>query len=130
MSIMGARLGLAARKIVGVHGRDGDVTAVFANRNCGLDGIQAALGTTMGNGNLKVDPRGANSLEAANDEKGLRVSVTLTEYAQELGKRYGELRRSGGGEIEREEILERLRTAPDEEVVILEKLPPEIRCCR
>lgn len=130
MSIMGARLGLAAASAVGRHGVDGDVGAVFTNRNCGLDGIQAALGTTLGNGNLKVDPRGENTLEASNDQTGKRVRVALTEKAKALGARYGELRRAGTGEAEREEILEFLRAAPDSEIVAVENMPPAFRCCR
>jgi formylmethanofuran dehydrogenase subunit E len=117
MSIMGARLGLAAAAVVGRHGTDGDVTALYLNRNCGLDGIQAALGTTLGNGNIQVDPQGLTMLEARNEDTGKRVRVTLTEAALALGRRYGELRKAGTGEVERLEILLRLQSAPDEEIV-------------
>lgn len=130
MSIMGARLGHAASLRVGRHGKGVDVTALFMNRNCALDGIMATLGTTPGNQNLKVDPRGLNMLEAANDETGARVRVTLTEEALSLGKRYAELRKSGGGEVEREEILQKLQSLPETEVVEVAVLPPETRCCR
>lgn len=130
MSIMGARLGLAASAFTGRHGESGDVAAIYLNRNCALDGIQAALGTTPGNGNLKVDPQGLNMLEARNDDTGRRVRVTLTEKALALGRRYGELRKSGTGEVERLEILLALQTAPDEEVVEIAVLEPEGKCCR
>lgn len=130
MSIMGARLGLAAAAVVGRHGEKGDVAALYLNRNCALDGIQAALGTTPGNGNLKVDPQGLNMLEARCDDTGRRVRVTLTEKALSLGRRYGELRKSGTGEVERLEILLTLQTAPVEEIVEVAELPVEGGCCR
>lgn len=117
MSIMGARLGAAAAARLGRHGEKGDVSAVFFNRNCALDGIQLALGTTLGNRNIKVDPRELNFLEAENSDLGLTVKVALTEEALALGRRYGELRRSGGAEAEREEILLKLQSLPESEVV-------------
>lgn len=130
MSIMGARLGLAAAAAVGRHGKDGDVTALFMHRNCALDGIQLALGTTLGNGNIKVDPQGLPLLEATNADTKKRVRVTLTERALALGKRYGELRRAGTGDAERQEILLTLQLAPDADVVEVAMLEAEGRCCR
>jgi len=129
MSIMGARLGYAAAARLGRHREKGDVTATYMNRNCAIDGVMLALGTTPGNGNLKIEAKGLNLLEAVNDESGLRFRLTLTEGALALGRRYGELRRAQAGEEEREEILVRLQIAPEEEVVEVSELPGGA-CCR
>ncbi len=125
MSIMGARLGFGALPVVGRHGRDGDVRALYMHQTCAADGIMAVLGTTPGNNNLRTDATsGLHMLDAENVTKGRRVRVTLTENALSLGKRYGELRRAGTGEAEMAGILNTLETLPDADVVEVSELPP------
>jgi formylmethanofuran dehydrogenase subunit E len=120
MSILGARLGLAARERVGRHGEDGDVAAVYYHRTCAIDGIQAALGTTSGNTNIEVRPEGIHRLEAVNKTKRMYVTVSLTEEALSRGREYGELRRSGGDKARMEEILKGLEAAPESELIMVE----------
>jgi formylmethanofuran dehydrogenase subunit E len=118
MSILGARLGLAAKRVVGRHGEDGDVRATYYHRTCALDGIAAALGTTMGNSNLKSEPDGLHLLEAYNATKRFSATVGLTDEALAIGQRYGEMRRSGSGtKEEMEALLKELENAPEELVV-------------
>jgi formylmethanofuran dehydrogenase subunit E len=123
MSIMGARLGLAARARVGVHGIDGDVSATYMHQTCALDGIMAALGTTPGNNNIAIDPKGLHCLEAINKNLGVRVRVVLSEEPLALGRRYGELRRAATGKNEQEELLKTLETMPDNEAVEVSIFP-------
>lgn len=127
MSIMGARLGLAAARVVGRHGDNGDVKALYYHRTCALDGIAAALGTTPGNNNLRIEPDGLHLLEAQNITKGTSVAVGLTDAALTLGKRYAELRRSGTGDPEEmEALLKELESAPEEMMVQrVEPGPPD-----
>jgi formylmethanofuran dehydrogenase subunit E len=123
MSIMGARLGLAAREHVGVHGIDGDVSATYMHQTCALDGIMAALGTTPGNNNIVIEPKGLHCLEAINKKFAVRVRIILTEEALALGRRYGDLRRAGTGKNEQEELLKTLETMPDNEAVEVSIFP-------
>ena len=108
MSILGARLGLAARARVGRHGETGDVTARYHHRTCAIDGIQLALGTTAGNNNLELVPGQEHLLEAENLNTGARVALTLTDEALTLGREYGELLRSGGDRERMNAILAEL----------------------
>jgi formylmethanofuran dehydrogenase subunit E len=123
MSILGARLGMAARRHVGRHGENGDVRAVYRNRTCALDGIAAVLGTTLGNGNIEAVPAGEHVLEARNVTHGLVVRLRLTDFALSRGKAYGELRRSGGDPEKMESILREIESAP--EALLVETLPAE-----
>ncbi|PLX46392.1 MAG: hypothetical protein C0609_00615 [Deltaproteobacteria bacterium] len=123
MSILGARLGLAARAHVGRHGESGDVTALYHHQTCAIDGIQLALGTTGGNNNIEVRPEGEHRLTATNKTRRMYITVRLSEEALRRGKEYAELRRSGGDAARMEEILLDLEEAPQEELVeVLERI--------
>jgi formylmethanofuran dehydrogenase subunit E len=125
MSIMGARMGLAARAVVGYHREDGggDVRAIYHHKTCAVDGVMAALGTTLGNNNLQLLPEGEHLLEARNLATGVAVKVELAPQALELGRRYSTLKRSNTSTPEElEAILLELEKATDEEVVILTRL--------
>ena len=123
MSVMGARLGLAALARVGRHGADGDVRALYRHRTCALDGIQLALGTTLGNNNLAVEEAGEHLLAARNLATGRAVTVRLTDEALALGRRYGEMRRAGGDPGAMEAILRELEEREESEVVTVEENP-------
>ncbi len=117
MSILGARLGLAAKEHVGRHGEDGDVHSHYFHRTCAIDGIQLALGTTTGNSNIEFTPEGTHRLIATNKSKRMQIEVILTPEALRRGKEYGELRRSGGDIMRMEEILHDLEKAPTNDLV-------------
>ncbi|TLN09690.1 hypothetical protein FDZ71_09980, partial [bacterium] len=120
MSVLGARLGLAARERVGRHGEDGDVAAVYYHRTCAVDGIQVALGTTSGNTNIEVRPEGIHRLEAINKTRRMQAVLSLTDEALRRGKEYGDLRRSGGDPEKMEAILKGLEEAPEAELIKVE----------
>jgi len=123
MSILGARLGLAARAHVGRHGESGDVTALYHHQTCAIDGIQLALGTTGGNKNIEARPEGEHRLTATNKTKRMYITVRLSEEALRRGKEYAELRSAGGDPVKMEEILLGLEEALEEELVeVLERI--------
>jgi len=135
MSVLGARLGLAAREALAAPERR--LAARYAHQTCALDGIQMTTQCTLGNGNLRVDPAGEHRLLlwAQGDTWG--VEATLTHGALERGRQYAELRR----QVERlaaedeareaiqgemEAVLRELREAPADELVsIRDRVPVE-----
>ncbi len=123
MSIMGARLGLAAASRVGRHRKGNDLKALYRHATCAIDGIMAALGTTPGNSNLEIRPEGLHVLEVENQAKNIFLRATLTEEALAFGKKYGEIKRAGGSREEREKVLEALEVMDEEKIVALEILP-------
>jgi formylmethanofuran dehydrogenase subunit E len=132
MSILGARLGLAARAALsGLAGEGSRLAARFYHRTCALDGIQWATNCTLGNGNIEVRPEGDHRLElwvqGSTDVVGLRLSKA----ALAKGKAYADLRTRaetlapGSAEARRveremEAILKELEVAPDRELVVFE----------
>lgn len=127
-SLMGARLGLAAKAALKDGGGDGKLKARYSNHSCPVDGIQVAAGTTYGNKAIEVVEEKEHRLLLTAEKSGRQVEARLTEAAQEKGKQFrklkGEASSRPAGSPERlrlessvEEILSWFRTAPDAEVV-------------
>ena len=129
MSILGARLGWAARATLGV---DADawkrLRARYHHGTCAVDGIQLATQCTAGNGNLEVLAEGDHRLVLTALDDGRRAEARPTLKALQCGRRYGELRSQvdqlppGSDEerILREQLaalLDHLETAPQGELV-------------
>lgn len=123
MSILGARLALAAREALGPQPPGVHFSARFAHQTCALDGIQLATHCTPGNNNLEITPLGEHHLTLWVQEGGATVSARLTEAALDFGRTYGDLRRRRGaldptgGEAaalagEMEQLLAHLEEAP------------------
>ena len=117
MSILGARLGLAVAARLGRHGQQGDVKAIYHHRTCALDGIQAALGTTLGNNNLHIVEEQKHQVSARNERTGRTVIVQLTETALSRGRAYSEMRKKGGMEAEMAALLTELEQVPEQRLV-------------
>ncbi len=126
MSILGARLGSAARERL--DGSAGRLRALYHHQTCALDGIQVATGCTPGNSNLEVRAEGAHVLNLRAEETGESVTARLTEGALRRGRTYASLRKRAEDlaetsgerralEEEMEEILRELERAPAEELV-------------
>lgn len=131
MSILGARLGLAALEQLGGDRRGGRLSARYLHRTCALDGIQLATSCTLGNGNLEVEAQGEHRLVLWDPQTRDQARVRLTEAALEAGRRYADLRRDlaalppGSGdrsalEQRMEDILREFEGAPTASLVTLE----------
>ena len=129
-SLMGLRLGLAAKEALKGSGRLKAKCFILA---CPVDGIQVSVGTTWGNRGLVVEDRKDMCLILTDVESGRRVEARLSEKAMERGMRYRELsgkaRSHPAGSSERiglqkeaEAVLDWFRTAPDSEVVAIKPL--------
>lgn len=127
MSILGARLGLAARAALGAAPGQ-RLTAVYLHQTCALDGIQLATGCTAGNGNLQVAPRGEHRLLLRREGEARGVEAELTELALARGRAYGALKTRAEaappgtperdrGEAALETLLRELEAAPAAELV-------------
>lgn len=127
MSILGARLGLAARTALGAAPGE-RLTAAYLHQTCALDGIQLATGCTPGNGNLRVDRRDEHRLLLRREGAALGVEAELTELALARGRAYGALRARAEaappgtperdqGEEALETLLRELEAAPAAELV-------------
>jgi formylmethanofuran dehydrogenase subunit E len=134
-SLMGLRLGLAAKEALHAQGRVKAETFLLA---CSVDGIQVGAGTTYGNKALTVDDRGEMYLILTDTQSGRQVEARLTEEAMEAGKGFRELSaksralKAGSREQltvkkEIDDILDWYRTAPDEKVVTVKVLKDRSR---
>lgn len=132
MSILGARLGLAAREALGGARSWKQLSARYHHRTCALDGVQMATSCTLGNGNLQIEPTGEHLLVLWDPETRDQARVRLSEEALAAGRRYGELRRTSEGlapgttartaaDEEAETILAWLESAPAESLVTIER---------
>jgi formylmethanofuran dehydrogenase subunit E len=131
MSILGARLGLAARAALGEWQQsERRLRARFHHRTCALDGVQLATQCTLGNGNIEVLPEGEHRLELTVTGDPRHAEAVLRPEGLERGRRYGGLRtRAEELPPESEErrtmetqmmaILTDLETAPAEELVVV-----------
>ncbi len=82
MSTMGARLGAAAMKALGVTKSDQfRVRGVYRSRNCALDGIQFVTGCTLGNGNLEFEDAGRASFSLDWRDGTGGVTATVSQEA-------------------------------------------------
>ena len=124
-SLMGLRLGLAAKEALNAKGK---ITAKTFLHACPADGIQIATGTTIGNKTFTLEDRGEMYLVLTDSASGKQVEARLTEKAGTMGKQFrdlsGKSRSLAAGSPERlslekeiEAVLDWFRTAPDSEVV-------------
>ena len=135
MSILGARMGWAARAALGV---DADawkrLRGRYHHRTCAVDGIQLATQCTAGNGNLEVLAEGDHRLVLIALEDGRRAEARPTAHALQSGRRCGELRARAdempaGSDTEQAlraqvaTLLDHLETAPQEELVAVTVRP-------
>lgn len=127
-SILGVRLGLAAKEVLKEAGGTGKFTARYYDLSCPVDGIQVAAGTTYGNKVLTVQDRDEHRLLLTAEGNMRQVEARLTRKAEELGLRSREIGKKAHGlpadsperkrlEQEVEGIFAWLRTAPTPEVV-------------
>lgn len=132
-SLFGARIGFAAREALKAAGGTGRFTARYYDLSCPVDGIQVAAGTTYGNKALTVQGRDEHRLVLTAGGNKRAVEARLTKKAEALGLRSRDLGNSAKAlpanspkrvqlEQEIEEIYTWLRTAPDDEVVIVTTL--------
>lgn len=109
MSILGARLGLAALESLPGDGR---LSARFFHQTCALDGIQMATQCTAGNGNLQVRPQGQHRLVLNREGRAQGVEASLTAEALDRGRAFGSLREEAAalpsGSAERSAVEERM----------------------
>lgn len=129
-SIFGARMGLAAKEELKKAGGTGKFTARFYDLSCPVDGVQVGAGTTYGNSALAVEDRDEHRLLLTAEGNKRKVEARLTKKAEELGLKSRDLGKKAkampAGSPERvqfereiEEIFYWLKTAPDEEVVVV-----------
>jgi formylmethanofuran dehydrogenase subunit E len=129
-SLMGLRLGLAAKEALHARGRIEAKTFLLA---CPVDGIQVGTGATYGNKAITVDDRNEMYLILTDTKSGKKVEARLTEEAMEKGKGFRELSakarslKAGSAEQlaakkEVDDILDWYRTTPDEKVVTIQVL--------
>ncbi|MBI5017009.1 MAG: formylmethanofuran dehydrogenase subunit E family protein [Deltaproteobacteria bacterium] len=133
MSILGARLGLAALDVLGPERAGRRLSARYLHQTCALDGIQLATSCTLGNGNLQVEAKGEHRLLLWDPETREQARVRLTAEALEVGRRYAELRgrrdalapgsqERAAGEARMEELLRELEEAPTPSLVATESV--------
>jgi len=129
-SIFGARMGLAAKEALKKAGGTGKFTAKYYDLSCPVDGVQVGAGTTYGNAALVVEDRDEHRLVLTAEGNKRKVEARLTRKAEELGLRSRDLGKKAkalpAGSPERvqlereiEEIFSWLKTAPDEEVLVV-----------
>ena len=129
-SLMGLRLGLAAKEALGGGQK---LTAKCSVLACPVDGIQVGAGTTYGNKALEVENGKELYLILTDSQSGHQVEARLTEKAMEMGKRYRDLSSQKSAQasespeqvrLEKEvtAVLDWFRTAPDLEVVTIRTL--------
>lgn len=132
MSILGARLGLAALDELGGLRPWRRLSARYHHRTCALDGIQMATSCTLGNGNLQVEALGEHRLVLWDTETRDQARVCLTETALASGRRYSELRKAADSlpdatrerrdvEERMEELLRQLEGEPALNLVTVER---------
>ncbi|ACH38242.1 hypothetical protein Gbem_1223 [Citrifermentans bemidjiense Bem] len=127
-SLIGARLGLAAKTALKAAGGEGKLKAKYFANNCSIDGVQIAAGTTAGNKAIEVVDANENRLLLSAEKNGRQVEAHLSRVAEEKAKKFRELRGKGNAlpvgsperlQVERavEDILCWFRNAPDVAVV-------------
>ncbi|MHB8843341.1 MAG: formylmethanofuran dehydrogenase subunit E family protein [Nitrospirota bacterium] len=130
-SLMGARLGLAAKAALKAAGGEGKLKARYYNLSCPVDGVQIAAGTTYGNRAIEVEDKGEQRLTLTAEKNGRQVEARLTKRAEEKGALSRELSKKarellvGSPERQRleaevEAIFSWFRTAPDQAIVVIQ----------
>lgn len=124
MSTLGGRLGHAARRRLG--GLDApELRAVYHARTCAADGVALTTGCAMEEGSLTVEDHGRHVLHLVRAHDGEGVEVTLREAALDLAGEYQKLRAEPATEAELEALLERLRSAPEKELLAVRPISRE-----
>ena len=129
-SLFGARLGYAAKEALRASGGEGKLKARYYDLSCPVDGVQVTAGTTYGNGALVVEDKDQHRLVLTADGNKLQVEARLTKKAEDMGPRFRELKKKAGKlpedsperkrmEQEAKDILDWLKDAPTDEVVVL-----------
>ncbi len=127
-SLMGARLGLAAKSALKTVGGEGKLKARYFDHSCPVDGIQVAAGTTLGNKALEVVDKNEHRLLLTAEKNGRQVEARLTKVAEEKAKPTRDLSKKAralpAGSPERQRLEKEVegvyawfRTAPEAEVV-------------
>lgn len=127
-SLMGVRLGLAAKTALKAAGGEGRLRAKYFSHSCPVDGIQVALGTTFGNRTFEIVDQNDHRLLVMAEKNNRQVEARLTRAAEEKGRRYREVKSKANalpvGSYERErleksveDVIVWFKTAPDIEVV-------------
>jgi len=123
MSVLGARLGLAAQAALAAPGRR--LVARYGHQTCALDGIQLTTRCTLGNGNLRVEPRGEHRLLLWAEGGDSGVEAILTGEALDLGRRYGALRQRAEELVADREARRDVRRQMEALLQALEEMPTE-----
>ena len=132
-SIIGARIGLAAKAVMKHAGGEGRLKSRYFDHSCAVDGIQVAAGTTYGNRDLEVEDRNEHRLLLSAETNHRQVEARLTKLAESKAKTSLDLKRrsrvlpSGSAERQRmekeiEKILDWFRLAPEADVVTVKIL--------
>lgn len=127
-SLMGVRLGLAAKAALERTGIQGKLKAHYFSHSCPVDGIQVAAGTTYGNRAIEVQDKNEHRLLLADDKTGRQVEARITPRGtekalstRELNKRAKALPAGSSERKKLEQDIETiyiwLRSAPETEVV-------------
>jgi len=133
MSTLGGRFGLAA--LAALSSPDAELTAVYHNRTCALDGIALTTGCSEENGSLKVTTEGRHVLEIF-FSSGEVVEVGLSDNAMQIAGEYRYLsnelekgweslsdqersEREQQKELALDRILPALWQAPDEDLLTI-----------
>jgi formylmethanofuran dehydrogenase subunit E len=137
-SIFGARIGLAAKESLKKAGGTGKFTSRYYDLSCPVDGVQFGAETTYGNAAQSVEDRDEHRLVLTAEGNKLKVEAWLTRKAEELGLKSRDLGErakalpSGSPELHQlerkiEEIFSWLKTAPEQDVVVVSLLSAEER---
>ena len=129
-SLIGLRLGLAAKEALKGHGKLKAKTFVHA---CPADGIQVATGTTYGNKTFTLEDRNELYLILTDVKRRKQVEARLTQDAIDMGKLFRALSKEAQSYPEGSpeqlvlktkinSILDWFRTAPDAVVVTIRTL--------
>ena len=98
---IGVRAAAEALQILDIQQRGHSLYCISENRACYMDGIQWVFGTTLGNGNLEVRPRGKTAFNFYDRASGRSVRLAAKQWPEGLS---------------REEMAEYILTAPLAEV--------------
>lgn len=131
--LIGIRLALAAKEALQKIGVSGKMKAKFFDRNCAVDVIQVAAGTTIGNKSLEIIDKNENRLELSDKTGKLTVEAKLTKLALgkskvslELKKKLKSLSADSNQfkqlKMEQEAISVWFRNATDSEVVTVRQM--------
>ena len=119
---MGYRMARGALgQLADVRATDEELVAIVENDACGVDALQYLSGCTFGKGNLIFRDHGKQVYTLVHRASGRAVRVTTAESE-------GMKRRQAAGREGRDEWVQWLLAAPDEEVVTVEEVevaPPE-----